>query len=188
MVETWPPAYVSYCNQYSSFPVLETSYRRLKPRCKSQSCSLFISVTHLIFGPNCSITSQYLILVMPPKCHPQVHGLSQPDPFIAGYRALWHGFTPVFRSPQSYCLFIGVIHLVSGPNSSILAQYLAWLWWKHDPRYILLYCNQWGSFPVVKACEDSFLYRCKSQSCSIFISVTPLMFGPNCSITSQYLA
>ena len=55
---------------------------------------------------------------------PQVHGLLQAEPVIASDRAMWHGFNPFCRS-QSYFLFIVVIHLVSRPNGSILAEYLS---------------------------------------------------------------
>ena len=60
--------------------------------------------------------------------------------------------------------------------------------WKHDPLYMQVYCNQWTPLPVVKSCDKSFLHRCKSQSCSIFISATPSIIGPSCSIIAQYLA
>ena len=60
--------------------------------------------------------------------------------------------------------------------------------WKHDPLYMLVYWNQWTPLPVVKSCDKSFLHRCKSQSCSIFISATPSIIGPSCSIIAQYLA
>ena len=53
---------------------------------------------------------------------------------------------------------------------------------------MLVYWNQWTPLPVVKSCDKSFLHRCKSQSCSIFISATPSIIGPSCSIIAQYLA
>ena len=52
---------------------------------------------------------------------------------------------------------------------------------------MLVYCNQWTPLPVVKSCDKSFLHRCKSQSCSIFISATPSINSPSCSIIAQYL-
>ena len=53
---------------------------------------------------------------------------------------------------------------------------------------MLVYCNQWTPLPVVKSCDKSFLHRCKSRSCSIFISATPSINSPSCSIIAQYLA
>ena len=45
-------------------------------------------------------------------------------------------------------------------------------------------------YPITsrKSCDKSFLHRCKCQSCSIFISATPSIIGPSCSIIAQYLA
>ena len=45
-------------------------------------------------------------------------------------------------------------------------------------------------YPITsrKSCDKSFLHRCKCQCCSIFISATPSIIGPSCSIIAQYLA
>ena len=123
------PGIYYFTNQWGSFPVVKAcdiSFIDVSPK------AAFISVTPLMFGPNCNYIP------------------------IFGYAASMLASLLVTKISK---LLIYWGHSLS-VWTKLLAQHLAWLWSKHDPRYLLLYCNQWGSFPVVKACDNSFLYRC----------------------------
>ena len=96
------------------------------------------------------------------------------------------GLTPLYVSKLFHLYWCNSLSVWSKLQHNILIFGLAMveIW----PLYILVHCNQCTPLPVVKSCDKSFLHRWKCQSCSIFISATPSIIGPSCSIIAQYLA
>ena len=69
------------------------------------------------------------------KMAPQVHGFYAAIPLNCRLQSNVAWINP-FRRCQSYSIFISDFYLVSGPNCSTISQYLAQLWWEHDPQYV----------------------------------------------------
>ena len=69
------------------------------------------------------------------KMAPQVHGFYAAIPLNCRLQSNVAQINP-FRRCQSYSIFISDFYLVSGPNCSTISQYLAQLWWEHDPQYV----------------------------------------------------
>ena len=92
MVKTWPAVYASLLKPVDPITSRKSCDKSFLHRCKSQSCSIFISATPSIIGPSCSIIAQYLAWPGRQNGSLPYMGLLQPDPSIAGYRAMWQGF------------------------------------------------------------------------------------------------
>ena len=134
------------CSRFTPPQVPESPCSRFTPRCKSQSCCIFISATPLVFGPNCSITSQYwaqlccqngapgtwVLCSQTPKLQVTIFISATPLVFVIDQ---WAWINP-FRRCQSYSIFISDFYLVCRPNCSMISQYLTQLWWEHDPLNI----------------------------------------------------
>ena len=97
------------------------------------------------------------------------------------------GLTPLYVSKLFHLYWCNSLSVWSKLQHDIFDIWLSYCG-NMNPLYILVYCNQCTPLPVVKSCDKSFLHRCKCQSCSIFISATPSIIGPSCSIIAQYLA
>ena len=121
MVETWPPVYMNYCKQYIPSQVAESPCSRLTASCKSQSCAYLLVPPPHLFGPKLQHYIPISGLVLLPKWRPRYMGFMQLDQPHCRLQSNVTWVNPVCRS-QSYFLFIGVIHLASGPNWSIKAQ------------------------------------------------------------------
>ena len=69
------------------------------------------------------------------KMASQVHGFYAARPLNCRLQSNVAWINP-FRRCQSYSIFNSDFYLVSGPNCRTISQYLAQLWWEHDPRYV----------------------------------------------------
>ena len=123
MVETWPlyiwiTATSIFHPKSQNLPAAD-----LLLAVSPKACCIFIGATPHSLAQIAALHPN-IWLSPAAKMAPQVYGFYAARPPIAGYRAMWHGFNLVCRS-QSYFLFIGVIHLASGPNWSIKAQCLS---------------------------------------------------------------
>ena len=187
MVEIWPLHILIYCNQCSPFPVVKACDKSFLYRCKSQSCYIFISVTHPNLWPKLQHYIPIFGLVMLPKWRPRYMGFMQLDHPIAGYRAMWHRLTQ-FEGVKAIPSLLVIVTSVFGPklqhNISIFGLVMVETW----PPVYMNYCKQYIPSQVAESPCSRLTASCKSQSCCIFIGATPSLFGPNCSITSQYLA
>ena len=180
MVEIWPAVYTSSLQPVYPITSRKILRQEFLHRCKCQCCSIFISATPSIIGPSCSIIAQYLAL--PGRQNgalPTWVYWSQTPPLQVTEQCDM-GLTPLYVSKLFHLYWCNSLSVWSKLQHNILIFGLAML-----EIWPAVYTSSLQPvYPITsrKICDKSFLHRCKCQCCSIFISATPSIIGPSCSI------
>ena len=184
MVEIWPAVCTSTLQPV--YPITSRKILRQEvPSQMCQSCSIFISATPSIIGPSCSIIAQYF--AWPGRQNgalPTWVYWSQTTPLQVPEQCDM-GLTPLYVSKLFHLYWCNSLSVWSKLQANILIFGLVMVEiWPAVCTSTLQPVYPITSRKILRQEVPSQM----CQSCSIFISATPSIIGPSCSIIAQYFA
>ena len=171
MVETWPAVYASLLQPVDPITSRKILRQEFFHRCKSQSCSIFISATPSIIGPSCSIIAQYLAWPGRQNSSLPTWVYCSQNPPLQVTERCDRGLTPLYISKLFHHYWCNSLSVWSKLQHNILIFGLVMV--ETWPAVYASLLQPVDPITSRKILRQEFFHRCKSQSCSIFISATP---------------